>query len=158
MKLLFIRSILEHDWNRLQNLSLILAVFYFCVLVAIFVDLAAGVEKAKRHGVMRTSFGFRRTINKIKDYFSVLMLFTVADIVASVWFSLPFFTAVGTIAMVFIEAKSVYENKKDINKGIKDLPDVLLQILRNKDKAEELLKFLEDNKNETPKEETNHDT
>ena len=71
------------------------------------------------------------------------MLFTLADVVASVWFKLPFFTAVGTIAMVFIEAKSVYENKKDMNKGIKDLPDVLLQILKNKDKAEELLKFLE---------------
>ena len=58
------------------------------------------------------------------------MLFTLADIVASVWFSLPFFTAVGTISIVFIEAKSVYENKKDINKGVKDLPDVLLQILK----------------------------
>ena len=146
MTLLFIQSILGQDWHRLQSLSLILAVFYFCVLAAIFVDLAAGVEKARRHGVIRTSFGFRQTINKIKDYFSVLMLFTLSDIVASVWFSLPFFTAVGTIAMVFIEAKSVYENKKDISKGIKDLPDVLLQILKNKDKAAELLDFLEKNK------------
>ena len=47
--------------------------------------------------------------------------------------------------MIFIEAKSVYENKKDVNKGIKDLPDVLFQILKNKDKAEELLEFLESN-------------
>ncbi len=147
MNLLFIKSILNHDWNRLQNLSMILVIFYACVLVAILIDLASGVEKAKRKGVMRTSFGFRRTISKVKDYFSVLMLFTVADIVASVWFTLPFFTAIGTIAMVFIEARSVYENKKDLNKGIKDLPDVLLQIIKNKDKAEELIKLLDENNN-----------
>lgn len=146
MNMLFINSILTHDVQRLKGLSMILAVFYFCVLVAIFVDLGAGIDKAKRQGDIRTSYGLRRTIAKIKDYFSVLMLFTLADIVASVWFSLPFFTAVGTISIVFIEAKSVYENKKDINKGVKDLPDVLLQILKNKDKAEDLLRFLDNGK------------
>ena len=145
MELLFIESIIEHDWDRLRSLSLVLVVFYFCILIAIFVDLSAGVDKARRNGEIRTSYGFRRTIYKIRDYFSVIMLFTLADVVASIWFTLPFFTAVGTIAMVFIEAKSVYENKKDVNKGIKDLPDVLFQILKNKDKSEELLKFLESN-------------
>lgn len=138
-RLQFISSLMAHDWARLQNLSMILAIFYLCVLGSIFVDLASGVEKAKRNGVCRTSYGFRRTINKIKDYFSVLMLFTIADVVASVWFSLPFFTAIGTIAMVFIEAKSVYENKRDANKGIKDLPDVLVNILKSRDNVSEII-------------------
>ena len=145
MNLLFINSIIDNDWERFKSLSLVLAIFYFCVLLAILLDLAAGLEKAKRQGEIRTSYGLRKTIFKIRDYFSVIMLFTIADVVASIWFTLPFFTAVGTIAMVFIEAKSVYENKKDVNKGIKDLPDVLFQILKNKDKSEELLKFLESN-------------
>lgn len=150
MELLFINSIIYDDWNRVQSLFFVLAAFYICVLFAIFIDFASGIEKAKRQKEIITSFGYRRTIQKIKDYFSVLMLFTLADIVASVWFNLPFFTAIGTIAIVFIEAKSVYENKKDINKGIKDLPNVLLQILKNKDKAAELLKFLEDNNKVEP--------
>ena len=145
MKLMFITSLVNNDWLRMKSLSLVLVVFYFCILVAILVDLAAGIDKAKRNGEMRTSYGLRRTIHKIRDYFSVIMLFTLADIVASIWFTLPFFTAVGTIAMVFIEAKSVYENKKDINKGIKDLPDVLLKILKDKNKAEDLLDFLQNN-------------
>lgn len=143
MGLMFIGSVIESDWEHLKALSLVLVIFYFCILMAILVDLCAGVDKAKRNGEARTSYGLRRTIHKIRDYFSVIMLFTLADIVASVWFTMPFFTAVGTIAMVFIEAKSVYENKKDINKGIKDLPDVLLQILKNKDKTEELVDFLQ---------------
>lgn len=146
MNLLFINSIIENDWSRFKSLSLVLAIFYFCVLLAILVDLAAGIEKARRNEEIRTSYGLRKTICKIRDYFSVQMLFTIADIVGSVWFKLPFFTAIGTIAIVFIEAKSVYENKKDLSKGVKDLPDVLLYILKNKDKTEELLSFLEENK------------
>lgn len=143
MELLFINCIIEQNWVRLKSLALILVVFYVCILIAIFVDLCSGVERSKRQGELRTSYGFRQTIYKIKDYYSVIMLFTLADIVASVWFTMPFFTALGTIGMVFIEAKSVYENKKDLSKGIKDLPHALLHILKNKDKAEELLEFLE---------------
>ena len=91
MNLLFINSIINNDWARFKSLALVLAVFYFCTLLAIMVDLAAGIDKAKRHNEMRTSYGLRRTICKTRDYFSVLMLFTIADVVASVWFSLPFF-------------------------------------------------------------------
>lgn len=153
--ILFIPAIVEHDLDRLQTLSMILAVFYGCVLIAVLIDLWSGIDKAVRTRVMRTSFGFRKTIKKIQDYFFVLMLFTTADIVASIWFNLPFFTAIGTIGMIFVEARSVYENKKGLNKGIKDLPDVLLTILKNKDKAEELLNFLEKNKNDIGTTETN---
>ena len=144
MNLLFINSILQEDWHRLKSLSLILVIFYFCILMAILLDLASGIDRAKRNKEVRTSYGLRRTIYKVRDYFSVIMLFTIADVVASVWFTMPFFTAIGTISLVFIEAKSVYENKKGLNKGIKDLPDVLLQILKNEVKIKELTRFLEE--------------
>lgn len=143
--ILFIQALAEKNWGRLESLSLILALFYLCVLVAILIDLISGIEKAKRKGLLRTSYGFRRTINKIKDYYSVLMLFTLADIIASIWFTMPFFTAIGAIGIVLIEARSVYENKKDINKGIKDLPFILSQVIKNKDDVKELIKFLNDN-------------
>jgi len=148
MNLLFIRSLIDRDWIRLQELSLILVIFYICVLGAVLIDLWSGVDKAKRENVLRTSFGFRQTIKKMKDYLSVLMLFTIADIVSSIWFSLPFFSAIGTIGIVFVEARSVYENKKDINKGIKDLPETIAKILRNKNDMEALLYFLEEKKQE----------
>ena len=110
------------------------------VLLAILIDLASGVERARAEKIVRTSYGFRKTINKIKDYFSLLMLFTITDIVASIWTSLPFFTAIGAIGMIYIEGKSVWENKKRLSKGLGDLPDVLLQILKNKDNIEEIIK------------------
>ncbi len=145
MNLLFIKSVIEGNWEHIKSLSFVLVIFYACILIAIFVDLSAGIEKARREGEVRTSYGYRRTVYKIRDYFSVIMLFTLADIVASIWFTMPFFTAIGTISLVFIEAKSVYENKKGLNKGIKDLPDVLLMILKDKDKLAELTKFLDEN-------------
>ena len=143
MKFLFIPSFLESNYEGLKSLSFILVIFYAAVLVAIFVDLVSGVDRAKREGMKRCSDGFKRTIYKIKDYYSMLLLFTIIDVVASIWFTLPFFTAVGTIAIIFVEGKSVYENKRGLNKGIRDLPDALRQILKSKDKADELLNFLE---------------
>ena len=140
---------MQEDWHRLKSLSLILVIFYFCILMAILLDLASGIDRAKRNNEVRTSYGLRRTVYKVRDYFSVIMLFTIADVVASVWFTMPFFTAIGTISLVFIEAKSVYENKKGLNKGIKDLPDVLLQILKNEVKIKELTRFLEEADKET---------
>lgn len=143
MKLLFIPSLIGRDWDRLHDLSLVLVVFYICVLGAILIDLWSGIDRAKRENILRTSFGFRQTIKKVKDYFSVLMLFSIADVVASVWFSLPFFSAIGTIGIIFVEARSVYENKKDVNKGIKDLPEAIARILKNKDDVKALLYSLE---------------
>ena len=139
---LFVKSIIESDFNRLYLLSIILLVFYMAVLAAILIDLWSGVERARRNGNARTSYGFRRTIIKIKEYFGLLMLFTITDVVASVWLSLPFFTALGAIGMIWVEAKSVHENKKDI-KGLKDLPQVIIDLLKNKDNISKVVNFLE---------------
>lgn len=144
---LFIHTILSKDYNRLQDLAFVLIVFYSCILIAISIDLLSGLERAKREGNIRTSHGFKQTLYKIKDYYSIIILFTIIDVVASLWFSLPFFTAIGTIAIIFVEGKSVYENKRGLNKGVRDLPDALRQVLKSKDKAEELLNFLESKSN-----------
>ena len=140
---LFIQAFLLKDYNRLQDMAFILVIFYICILVAISIDLASGVERARREGDVSTSHGFKQTLYKIKDYYSIIILFTIIDVVASLWFTLPFFTAVGTIAIIFVEGKSVYENKRGLSKGIRDLPDALRQVLKSKNKADELLNFLE---------------
>ena len=147
MNQLFINSILEHDWERMHDLSFILVLFYAAVLIAVLIDLQSGMERAKTHGAAGTSYGLRRTLIKIRDYFSVLMLFTMADVASSIWFSLPVFTALGTIGMIFIEGKSVMENKRGLKKGVSDLPETLLQLFKNKDSLEEIFKLLNEQKN-----------
>lgn len=144
--LLFIKSLMEHDWSRLQNLSIILVVIYTGVLIAVIIDLMFGVSRAKKLGVVRTSYGFRRTITKATTYYALLMLLTIADVIASMWFSLPFFTAVGGIGIIGVEWRSVFEKTKDANKSIEDIPKVLVEIIKNKDNIQEIINFLDSNK------------
>lgn len=147
MEFLFIPSFLAEDYGRLQDLSFILTIFYGAVLAGIGLDLVGGVERARREGTPRRSHAFKRTVYKVKDYFNVLLLLTVVDVVASIWFSLPFFTAVGVIGLLYVEGKSIYENKKGISKGVRDLPSAIREIMDNRDKLEELIKILDKNSN-----------
>ena len=41
---------------------IVVAVVYFLVLIAIFLDLWAGVRKAKQRGEFRSSFGLRKSV------------------------------------------------------------------------------------------------
>jgi hypothetical protein len=149
MRLLFIKSIMETDWDRLKMLSIVLCVFYSCVLVAILVDLFFGVRRARKLKIARTSYGFRRTITKATTYFGLMMLLTVADVVASIVLNMPFFTAFGAIGIIIVEAKSVYESTKEYNKGIEEVPRVLVEILKNKDNIQSIIEFLNNNTNES---------
>ena len=99
--------------------SLLFALLHAMVLVAIFVDLAAGWRKAKRLGQARTSKALRRTVSKINSYYSCLLLLSMVDValyLIDVWErfgvpELPYFAALGTVFILIIELRSVYENR-----------------------------------------------
>ena len=148
MKLLFIRSIMNKDWSHLNGLLAVLAVLYSCVFVSVLIDLFFGVKRAKQLKVVRTSFGYRRTITKLTSYFGLMIMLTIGDIVASVVFEMPYFTVVGAIGIVLIEAKSVFENLRQENKNVDDIQKVLLKIFENKEEIQALISFLNSKKQE----------
>lgn len=150
---LFIKSVMDRDWDRLEMLAYILLIFYACVLLAVLIDLYFGVRRAKKLDVARTSYGFRRTITKATTYFGLMMLLSIADVVASIVLSLPFFTAVGAIGIVMVEALSVFEKAKDENKRIEEVPKVLIELLKNKDNIMEIIEFLNSKTKENLKKE-----
>ena len=84
MKLLFIPSIMNKDWAHLNELLTVLAVLYACVFMSVVIDLFFGVKRSKRLKIVRTSFGYRRTITKLASYFGLMIMLSIADIVASV--------------------------------------------------------------------------
>ena len=57
----------------------ILLGIYILVLLMIFADLWSGVRKAKRIGEARTSYGYRRTISKMAQYYNILIACTIVD-------------------------------------------------------------------------------
>ena len=146
MKLLFIPSIMNKDWSHLNGLLAVLAVLYSCVFLSVLIDLFFGVKRAKQLKVVRTSFGYRRTITKLTSYFGLMIMLTIGDIVASVVFEMPYFTVIGAIGIVLIEAKSVFENLRQENKNVDDIQKVLLKIFENKEEIQALISFLNSKK------------
>ena len=87
-----IRLIMNKDWGNFNSLLTVLAVLYTCVFLSVLIDLFFGVRRAKRLKIVRTSFGYRRTITKLTSYFGLMIMLSIADIVASVVFDMPYFT------------------------------------------------------------------
>jgi len=106
-----------------------LAIIYFLVFIIIFLDLWAGVRKAKLRGEYRSSVGLRKTIEKISKYFNMLFMITIIDAMQMLAIAhinteitkhlpvLPILTFAGSIFIGFIELKSVYEKNEDKEKA-----------------------------------------
>ena len=64
-------------------LTLLMVIFalYFATLICIFADLRAGIRRAKANGVFRSSYGYRKTVRKIGEYYNMLLVLTVIDAV-----------------------------------------------------------------------------
>lgn len=99
----------------------VLLCIYLLVAVSIFLDLWAGIRKAKARGEYRSSAGFRKTVDKFCRYFNMLLAVTVIDALAMLICGLlnhvygyhipvlPFITAAGACFICFIEVKSIFE-------------------------------------------------
>ena len=147
--LLFIPSIINEDWSHFKALLTVLVVLYACVFVSVFIDLFFGVKRAKRLKIVRTSFGYRRTITKLTSYFGLLLMLSIADIAASVIFKMPYFTVIGAIGIVAVEAKSVFENIHKDEKNIAEVQKLLLKLFESKEEIQSLINFLNSNNNDT---------
>ena len=148
MNLPFIPSIMNKDWSQINVLLTVLAVLYACVFMSVIVDLFFGVRRAKRLKIVRTSFGYRRTITKLTSYFGLMIMLSIADIVASVVFDMPYFTVIGAIGIILVEAKSVFEHLRQETKNVEDVQKMLFKLFENKEEIQALIKFLNSNKRE----------
>lgn len=148
MNLPFIPSIMNKDWSQINVLLTVLAVLYACVFMSVIVDLFFGVKRAKRLKIVRTSYGYRRTITKLTSYFGLMIMLSIADIVASVVFDMPYFTVIGAIGIILVEAKSVFEHLRQETKNVEDVQKMLFKLFENKEEIQALIKFLNSNKRE----------
>lgn len=147
--LLFIKAIAEQDWITLRMKFTIIFVIYTCALVAMIIDLALGLRKAKQRGEARTSEGLKRTIDKGVKYFSLLILFTMADIIASLTIGVPYFTMIGGLFIVGIEIKSWFEKAND--KERRYMSDLIKMLESREDAISALAEILKKKEDETDK-------
>ena len=94
---------------------------YMLVFMVVGADLWSGVRKAKRRGEVRSSYGFKRTVDKLARYYNLLIALTVVDCMqmGGVWYLdgyygyhipiFPVITLIGAIGLGCIEVRSDYQ-------------------------------------------------
>ena len=124
---------------------------YLMVLLSVLADLWSGVRKAKKNGIARSSYGFKRTVDKIARYYNVLLALTVVDAMqmSSLWYLekyysyhwpiFPVVTLIGAIGICLIEIKSIYEKAED-KVRIENVANMAGKIITNRDDISEIVK------------------
>ena len=131
---------------QIHSLLLLLIVEYTGVLLAVIADLVSGIRKAKSRGEKCTSWGLRRTVDKLSRYYLVLVALSLVDAmtIAAVLFlrdialdfcfpAFPFLTTFGSLSLALIEAKSICERaetKGDMHHTARMLSDLLSRFHR----------------------------
>jgi len=113
----FIPSLLEGDFRSFAIKSGVVVLFWFIVIIASMVDLIAGIAASRRTGDYKThSYGLRKTLIKDLQYFGVLVMLLLIDIVTSALgdyiaiFQIPITSIAGVLCITIIEYLSVREN------------------------------------------------
>ena len=125
------------------RVGIILICWIFMVLGCI-IDFWSGTTTAKALGQPLMSHGFRRTVTKIGDYVRLMLFALMFDTLGSLlsFYKIPVATILCTIAIIYIEGKSVVENSKRKKAHAADVPEVVKQMAQadNVEKILELLK------------------
>lgn len=134
MKQLFINSFISKDYETLYDKLELVIIMWIIVLIAIAIDLIAGLRKATLLGEIHTSYGFRRTVSKAIQYYALMCFAFLFDVLSSLVSPVPYFTMLSACFLVFIEAKSVFEkahekDRRKMNENVKDL----ITLIENKD-------------------------
>ena len=132
------------------------SICYSLVFIAIVIDLWSGVRKAIKAGIVRTSHGFRKTVDKICKYYNCLLAVTIIDCFLMLLVYIfqhkgcfmfvpvfPVITLFVGLYIAFIEARSVFEKLEDKEKACVSADvNKLAEVLKDKDKLDKLLLIL----------------
>lgn len=140
-----IQHLLDGNYDAARLQAAIIGIMWLLVAIAICIDLFSGVRKAKERGEMRTSYGFKQTVNKIVLYYAFMLFSLLFDCIGMFFFPLPFITFGSAAFLIFIEGKSVFEkaHDKDKRKFVKSAEDLVL-LLENRDDLVKVLTELVD--------------
>ena len=140
------------DLKGLMIMSLLVGVAAIAVVVAIMLDLASGLRKAKLMGEARRSYAYERTTTKLMRNGSLVLIMAMIDVLlyfGHLWdilglgilSNVPVVTFGASVWMCFVQAVSIKEKAEDkaerkTAETLKQLGEVLtteqLQALLNK--------------------------
>lgn len=146
--------------TNLVSIIWMLFALYALVLFAVLADLWSGIRKARQRHEVCSSYGLRRTVDKLCRYYNIMLILTIIDAmqIFGVWYLdtyygykipvMPIITVIGALGLGFIELKSIYEKAED--KEIRKLTNLIGAVMSNKDDAkattEAIIKYLNETK------------
>jgi membrane protein required for beta-lactamase induction len=159
-------GVVAKDLSQIGVVAIILFVEYLLVLLAVISDLWSGVRKAKQRGEARTSYGFKRTVDKLCKYYNLMIALTILDCmqIVGIWYidqyygySFPVFpivTLIGALSIGMIEVKSIYEKADEkVKDDYHQVAALLAELAKNRkdtDKLHDMVEnFLNEKKNES---------
>ena len=127
------------DWvavaEQISTHFLLIGVMWFLVLIAILLDLWDRVYTNHKLNKPIISHKGRVTIAKISEYWRALAVGLLLDtliIIGAIGFHrecLPYATAISSLVLIGIEAKSMWEHAKERKSGLTEVKDLLKMIV-----------------------------
>lgn len=110
----------------------IILVCWIFMIISNIIDFWSGTMTAKALGEALMSKGFRRTITKMGEYVRVMLFALMFDILGSLlsFYIIPFATIIATLAVMFIEGKSVIENSRRKKAHAAEIPEIAKKIVK----------------------------
>lgn len=149
-ELLLIDSFIGGDMDTFRRKALVLVIIWTVVAIAIMIDLFVGLSKAKKSGTLKTSYGLRRTVNKVTEYYGLMTFALLADILFNIIVPNIYpFSVLGGGYLVYIEFLSVQERQGDkdrrkLNKHVEDYASMISALTGNPEKLKGLAEFLKE--------------
>lgn len=124
-------EILQHySKDFIVGFASIIVLTWICNLIASFLDMWSGIDKAKAKGEVINSSGLRKTITKVGDYWKVQIFALMIDVFGSLFWDYPFVSIVIGVGIILIELKSVIENLQEKKANAGQLPEMVKKIIK----------------------------
>lgn len=128
----------------LRRAALLEIIIWSVMLVAVMIDMRAGIRKAKALRQPIDSHGLRRTFTKFGDYGKVTALFMCIDVLGLLFglYSLPYASGAAAVIAVGIEAWSVRENLRAVRSSAAKVTDIVAGLAKTQD-MKEVIEFIQ---------------
>ena len=122
--------LLHYSKDFIVGFASIIVLTWICNLIASFLDMWSGIDKAKAKGEVINSSGLRKTITKVGDYWKVQIFALMIDMFGSLFWDYPFVSIVIGVGIILIELKSVIENLQEKKANAGQLPEMIKKIIK----------------------------
>lgn len=151
------------NFEVIKNMTMIVAIACIIVLVAMMIDLASGLYKAKLRNEIRSSWGLKRSLSKFIMYEGGLMIAFGADIL--IYFSklfelfhlhiivgIPIVSCLVGIFLLVVEYISIREKRdKKTKKDFSEAGALLVSLMESKTFKDAMAKAVENAKEQERK-------